>query len=436
MGRGIAAAGAAAFLTFACAPTGHAAVSDWIDVAAVEERLLGDINQATHDKSLLPFTRQLGTGGTVTGTLADSLDAAGVPASTTLEALRALGTALDLDRDIQNGDRFYVRHEQTFTLAGNRIGVGRVLWLEVVTKAKGTVAVHRFRPKNGVEQFWLANGQAAAPPAFRQPLDIIKMTSGFGLRADPLDHPSSNVTPAVVEVVTAPPPPPPAPPQEIEASLQKLRAASRAYAGFDTASVASARDGGGMNAIELDRIMATARRMRALEAEKHRREEAVAAAQAAAAAPPKVVEPPPAEPVKRRLFMHEGLDLLASTGTPIHAAADGVVVDAGPNGGYGTFIRLGHAGKLTTIYGHLSHLAPDLQVGQPVLRGEVIGFVGSTGRSTGAHLHFEIQSAGRPVDPGSHPAMRCPQLAGAELALFKKQVAASLREREREVATP
>jgi len=163
--------------------------------------------------------------------------------------------------------------------------------------------------------------------------------------------------------------------------LQKLRAVSRAYAGFDTASVASARDGGGMNAIELDRVMATARRMRALEAEKQRREEAVAAAKAVPVVPPKVEAPPP-EPVKRRLFMHEGLDLLANTGTPIHAAADGVVMNAGPNGGYGNFIRLGHAGKLTTIYGHLSRLAPDLQVGQPVLRGEVIGFVGNTGRST------------------------------------------------------
>jgi murein DD-endopeptidase MepM/ murein hydrolase activator NlpD len=436
MGWGIAAVGAAAFLTCAFASTGHAAVSEWIDVTAVEERLLGDADEAAHDKALLAFTRQVSTHGTVTGTLADSLDVAGVPGSTTLEALRALGSALDLDRDIHTGDRFHLRHEQAFTLAGHRIGVGRVLWLEVVTTAKGTVAIHRFQPKGGIEQFWLANGQAAAPPAFRQPLDTMTLTSGFGLRPDPLDHPSSNVTPPVVEVVVAPPPSPPAPPEEIEASLQKLRAASRAYAGFDTASVASARDGGGLNAIDLDRVMATARRMRALEAEKHRREEAVAAAKAAAVAPPKVEAPAPAEPVKRRLFMHEGLDLLANTGTPIHAAADGVVLAAGPNGGYGNFIRLGHAEKLTTIYGHLSRLAPDLQVGQPVLRGEVIGFVGNTGRSTGAHLHYEIQSNGRPVDPASHPATRCAQLAGADLASFKKQVAASLREREREVATP
>src|SRR6185436_20171289 len=101
MGRSIAAAGAAAFLTCAFVPTGYAGVSDSIDLAAVEERLLGDVDHATHDKGLLAFTRQLGTGGTVTGTLADSLAVAGVPASTTLEALRALGTALDLDKDIQ-----------------------------------------------------------------------------------------------------------------------------------------------------------------------------------------------------------------------------------------------------------------------------------------------------------------------------------------------
>jgi murein DD-endopeptidase MepM/ murein hydrolase activator NlpD len=84
------------------------------------------------------------------------------------------------------------------------------------------------------------------------------------------------------------------------------------------------------------------------------------------------------------------------------------------------------------VYGHLSRFAPGLQVGAPVLRGELIGFVGNTGRSTGAHLHYEIQSGGRPVDPATFPAAGRAQLAGADLALFRKQTAASLAECELE----
>jgi murein DD-endopeptidase MepM/ murein hydrolase activator NlpD len=404
---------------------GHAAVSEWVDPVAAEERLLGSVDETAQQKALLPFTRQLGASGIVTGSLADSMTVAGVPASSQLEALRVLANVVDLERDIRNGDYFYVRHEETFTLAGDRIGVGRVLWLEVVTQAKGTVAIHRFQPKGGDDQFWLPTGQAAAPPVFRAPLDVMTLTSGFGLRADPLDHPSSGTMPSVVEVVT----PPPAPaPQEIAPSPQETRAVNRAYAGFDMGSLGSARDALGHNS-DVDRIMAR-RRIRAAEAAERQRQEEEAAA-AKPRAEPKV-EAPPAAPAVKKLFMHEGLDLLAAVGTPIHAAADGVVLNFGPAGGYGNWVRLAHAGKLITVYGHLSRFAPDLQIGQPVLRGELIGFVGNTGRSTGAHLHFEIQTNGRPVDPANWPATRRAQLAGADLALFKKQIASSLAECERE----
>jgi murein DD-endopeptidase MepM/ murein hydrolase activator NlpD len=201
-------------------------------------------------------------------------------------------------------------------------------------------------------------------------------------------------------------------------------------AGLDVGSLGSARVGGAQNG-DLDRIMAL-RRQRALEAEAHKREEEAAAAEAAARPKPAPKIEAPAAPVVRQLYMHEGLDLLANIGTPIYAAADGVVSSFGPNGGYGNFIRLAHADRLATVYGHLSRFAPGLSAGQPVLRGELIGFVGSTGRSTGAHLHFEIQNNGRPINPATAPSMRCPQLGGADLAAFRKQVAASLAERERE----
>ncbi len=423
MGRGCAAAGAAAILACVIASAGHAAVSDWVDPVAAEERLLGSADEGAQQNALLTFTRQIGSGGIVTGSLADSMTVAGVPASTSLEALRALANVISLDRDIHNGDYFYVRHEETFTSAGDRIGVGRVLWLEVNTRTKGTIAIHRFQPKGGADQFWLPNGQAAAPPAFRPPLDIMTLTSGFGLRADPLDHPSSGTMPSVVEVAA---PPPPAPPREMESSPQEIRAVNRAYAGFDMGAFGSAaRDPMG-GASDIDRIMAR-RRIRAQEAREREQQEAAAEAAEKAKAAPKL-EAKADPPKVQKLFMHEGLDLLANVGTPIHAAADGVVLNFGPAGGYGNWVRLAHAGKITTVYGHLSRFAPGLQVGAPVLRGELIGFVGNTGRSTGAHLHYEIQTNGRPIDPATWPAARRGQLAGADLALFKKQIGASIAE--------
>jgi murein DD-endopeptidase MepM/ murein hydrolase activator NlpD len=94
---------------------------------------------------------------------------------------------------------------------------------------------------------------------------------------------------------------------------------------------------------------------------------------------------------------HSGVDLAAPTGTPIRAASDGVVTSAGWNGGYGLLVSLGHGGNRETRYGHLSRLA--VTAGQSVKRGEVIGYVGSTGRSTGPHLHYELRVNGIAVAP-------------------------------------
>lgn len=95
--------------------------------------------------------------------------------------------------------------------------------------------------------------------------------------------------------------------------------------------------------------------------------------------------------------MHEGIDIGASTGTPIYAAASGTVVYAGWEGGYGNLTVIDHGGGLATAYGHQSHLAVSNE--QVVTRGQVIGYVGSTGHSTGPHLHFEVRVNGAPNDP-------------------------------------
>jgi murein DD-endopeptidase MepM/ murein hydrolase activator NlpD len=130
----------------------------------------------------------------------------------------------------------------------------------------------------------------------------------------------------------------------------------------------------------------------------------------------------------------EGIDLAAPSGTPIHAASDGIIVGATLNGGYGNWIRIDHPRKFSTIYGHLSEFAPGLKEGAEVSRGDLIGFVGNTGRSTGPHLHFEILSKGKAVDPLSSPEIKREQLRDADLRRFRDQVEGAVAERDRETA--
>jgi murein DD-endopeptidase MepM/ murein hydrolase activator NlpD len=138
-------------------------------------------------------------------------------------------------------------------------------------------------------------------------------------------------------------------------------------------------------------------------------------------------------PAARSLVMHEGVDLAAPPGTPVFAAGDGTVKGAAPHGGYGNWILIEHdGGKLSTVYGHLAAFAPGIEPGARVVQGEVIGFVGNTGRSTGPHLHFELLSDGKPVNPMNHPAAKHAQLRGPDLERFRAQTKRALREREHE----
>jgi murein DD-endopeptidase MepM/ murein hydrolase activator NlpD len=95
--------------------------------------------------------------------------------------------------------------------------------------------------------------------------------------------------------------------------------------------------------------------------------------------------------------MHTGLDISAPTGTPVHAAADGIVLHAGWNGGYGRCVIVDHGNGYQTWYGHLSRM--DVIEGQEIRQGEVLGQVGTSGRSTGSHLHYEVRIGSTPVNP-------------------------------------
>jgi murein DD-endopeptidase MepM/ murein hydrolase activator NlpD len=103
------------------------------------------------------------------------------------------------------------------------------------------------------------------------------------------------------------------------------------------------------------------------------------------------------DPLRGKVRMHSGIDIPAPLGTPIQASAGGFVRFAGSAGGYGRMIEIAHGDGLTTRYAHLSQIL--VQPGAPIARGETIALMGSTGRSTGSHLHFEVRDHGRPANP-------------------------------------
>ncbi len=126
-------------------------------------------------------------------------------------------------------------------------------------------------------------------------------------------------------------------------------------------------------------------------------------------------------PLLRIRRMHSGVDWAAPSGTPILAAGDGLVEAAGRNGGYGNYVRIRHANGFATSYGHLSRFAEGLVIGKRVKQGQMIGYVGTTGISTGPHLHFEVMVNNRFVDPMTINVPRGLQLQGRVLAEFQKE---------------
>ncbi|MES2337882.1 MAG: M23 family metallopeptidase [Pseudomonadota bacterium] len=126
-------------------------------------------------------------------------------------------------------------------------------------------------------------------------------------------------------------------------------------------------------------------------------------------------------PVLGYARMHKGLDIAAPMGAPIRAPMDGVVQMAGWAGGYGKFVKLSHGHGLATGFGHMSRIA--VASGGRVSRGQIIGYVGSTGMSTGAHLHYELWKNGVPTNPGRVTFESVQQLSGSALAAFKNRFA-------------
>ncbi len=126
-------------------------------------------------------------------------------------------------------------------------------------------------------------------------------------------------------------------------------------------------------------------------------------------------------PLLNKRRMHNGVDWAARTGTPILAAGNGVVEHAGRRGHYGKYVRIRHANGYETAYAHMHSIARGMRKGVKVKQGQVIGYVGSTGLSSGPHLHYEVLVNKRFVNPMSIKVPRARQLKGRELALFVKE---------------
>ncbi|MGI9433361.1 MAG: peptidoglycan DD-metalloendopeptidase family protein [Geminicoccaceae bacterium] len=121
--------------------------------------------------------------------------------------------------------------------------------------------------------------------------------------------------------------------------------------------------------------------------------------------------------------MHKGTDFAAPRGTPIYAGGSGKIELAGRKGGYGNYVRIRHSKTFSTAYAHLNKFAKGIKAGARIRQGQVIGYVGTTGRSTGPHLHYEVLKNGKQINPMKMKHPPATQLVGAELAAFEKEVA-------------
>lgn len=116
---------------------------------------------------------------------------------------------------------------------------------------------------------------------------------------------------------------------------------------------------------------------------------------------------------------HKGLDFAAPKGTPIKAAGDGVIERANRYSTFGNYVRIRHGSGFKTVYAHLNGFAKGIRKGKKVRQGDIIGYVGRTGRVTGVHLHYEVHKDGKPINPSTLKSPRARQLKGANLDLFK-----------------
>ncbi|MBX6324143.1 MAG: M23 family metallopeptidase [Rhodospirillaceae bacterium] len=234
----------------------------------------------------------------------------GVPFPVLRQLIQLFSYDVDLQRDLQPGNRFEVVYEQFEDEAGRPVKSGDVLFA-ALDLGDRSLAFYAFTTAEGQRDFYTRSGESIRKALLRTPIDGAEITSGFGMREHPI-------------------------------------------LGFTR--------------------------------------------------------------------MHKGIDFGAPAGTPIYAAGDGTVVALGRRGGYGNYVRIRHNARYATAYAHASRFAKGLAVGSRVRQGQIVAYVGTTGRSTGPHLHYEVLVDGRQVDPQSVKLVGR-RLQGPELKRFLAAVA-------------
>ncbi len=246
--------------------------------------------------------------GRITDSLYLDAERAGVPPLLIVETIRALGFAVDFERELWPGDGFEILYTKTLAEDG-RQRPQAVLFVGLTLRRGRTLAYYRFTV-DGRADYFDPQGRSIRRTLMKTPLDGARLTSRFGRRRHPI-------------------------------------------LGYVTA--------------------------------------------------------------------HKGVDFGAPPGTPVYAAGDGVIARAGRYGGYGNYIRIRHNGTYSTAYGHLRGFARGIRAGARVRQGQVIGYVGATGRATGPHLHYEVLVNGRQVNPLTLKLPSGRVLKGAKRAAFDRR---------------
>ncbi len=244
--------------------------------------------------------------GIIDSNLSVAANAANVPNTVLVEAIRAFSYDVDFQREIQKGDDFEFLYEIFVDESGTLVRSGELMFAAMTLSGSRT-ELYYYERADGSADFYTPKGASVRRSLMRTPIDGARLSSGYGMRRHP--------------------------------------------------------------------ILGYSR-------------------------------------------MHKGTDFAAPRGTPIYAAGNGVVEVAGRKGGYGKYIRIRHGASYKTAYAHLSRYAKGIKKGKRVKQGQVIGFVGSTGRSTGPHLHYEVLLNGKQVNPLKVTLPRGDKLKKSEMADF------------------